>query len=618
MKKVSTFLALLVGVTLVFSSFVFADDYVSVNRTMNKPSHVDDEIVIKFKSNVDQARIAAIMGKYNISKKKASRRAGDFIVFNKKDKNKQMSAMLQELARESGVAYAEQNAYAYKSMIPNDSYFSYQWHMSRIGLESAWDDSTGSGVVVAVIDTGVRQDLSDLAGTSFTAGYDFVNNDTNPTDDEGHGSHVCGTIAQTTNNNAGCAGVAFNATIMPIKVLDSTGSGTYTDIADGIIWATDHGSDVINMSLGGSSSTTTLQNAVNYAWNNGVVVVCAAGNDGVSSPSYPAAYTNSISVSAVNYLDQLADYSNYGSTIDICAPGGDGNDNNGDGYMDGVLQQTFDSSTGTPGYFFYAGTSMASPHVAGVAALIKAADTTLTNAEIRNILENTAEDLGNSGWDQYFGYGIIDAYAAVQEALGGSTPDTTPPVISNIQVSGITSNSAVITWTTDEAATSVVYYGTTTSYGSSTSASGYTTNHSVTLTGLTTGTTYHFKVESADASGNTSQSSDSTFTTSSSASEMYIYNIAMSKESRNRRYRATAVITVRNTNGNAVSNATVYVRWTGAVTQNQSGTTNSSGQVTFTTNRVRRNGTFTVTVNNVTHATYTYNPALNIETSDSI
>ena len=592
-----------------------------MNTTMGKPSVVDDEIVVKFKSQLAQDIITKIMEKFNITKKRDSHRKGDFTIFKRNDKSKPIANLLQEILLESGVVYAEQNGIAYKTMVPNDSYYSYQWHMSRIGVEDAWDDSTGSGIVVAVIDTGVRQDLSDLSGTSFTSGYDFVNDDNNPTDDEGHGSHVCGTIAQTTNNSAGCVGVAFNATIMPVKVLNASGSGSYTDIADGIIWATDQGADVINLSLGGESNLATLQNAVNYAWNNGVVVVCAAGNDGVSTPFYPAAYINSISVSAVNYLDQLADYSNYGSTIDICAPGGDGDDNNGDGYMDGVLQQTFDSSSGDPGYYFYTGTSMASPHVAGVAALVKAADPTLTNAEIRSILEDTAEDLGSTGWDQYFGNGIVDAYAAVQEALGGTTPDTTPPVISNIQVSSITHNSAVITWTTDEAATSVVYYGTTAAYGSSASSAGYTTNHSVTLTGLSAETLYHFKVLSADASSNSSQSGDNTFTTDEEPAytEMYVYNISMTKENYwGLLYRAKATITVKDTNGNVVPNATVYVAWTGKVSQSQNAVTNAYGQVTFTTSWAFGNGTFTVTVNNVTHATLVYNSALNVETSDSI
>lgn len=416
MKK-ATLLTLLLGLCLVFS---FAVSEKALNTTAGKPTLVPNEIIVKFAKSAD---FTTIKGKYGLVKKADSYKKGEFVVF----KHSNPQAILKQLKNEPGIIYAEQNGYAYACMIPNDPYYSpYQWHMTRIGMEAAWDINAGSGAIVAVVDTGVKQTLADLAGTSFMAGWDFVNNDNNPLDDEGHGSHVCGTIAQSTNNSVGVTGIAYNATIMPVKVLDATGSGTYDWIANGIIYATDHGADVINMSLGGSSSTTALQDAVNYAWNNGVVVVCAAGNNGVSTPFYPAAYTNSISVSAINSADAKASYSNYGSTIDICGPGGDDVDRNGDGYMDGVLQNTF-GTTGD-GYYFYTGTSMACPHVAGVAALLKSQDGTRTNTTIRSILQNSAEDLGTAGWDQYFGYGLVDAYGA----LTYSPQPTVDMYVSNI------------------------------------------------------------------------------------------------------------------------------------------------------------------------------------------
>jgi hypothetical protein len=239
-----------------------------------------------------------------------------------------------------------------------------------------------------------------------------VNNDSNPADDNGHGSHVAGTVAQSTNNSRGVAGVAHGASIMPIKVLDAGGSGWDSDIADGIYWAVNHGADILNLSLGGYGSSTAMQNAVNYAWGQGCLVVCAAGNDNTSLVSYPAGYANSISVSATEWRDLRAYYSNYGSTIDICAPGGDVTaDRNGDGYADGVLQNTFDPNES---YWFWQGTSMASPHVAGVAALVKSRNMTLTNSQIRNILQSTAKDLGTAGWDSFYGHGQVNALAAVQ------------------------------------------------------------------------------------------------------------------------------------------------------------------------------------------------------------
>ena len=418
-NKLSLFLTLF----LIFAvTFTFADfDKKDVNKMKGNDKLVPNELIVKYAPGVTEVAKDKIKDKYNLTKKKDSKKKGKFVVYKHLNPNSVKDLMKKEVE----IISVQQNAYAYAfAFVPNDPYYTYQWHMTIIDMENAWDLSTGSGVTIAVIDTGVKQSLEDLAGTNFTAGWDFVNNDNDPTDDEGHGSHVAGTIAQTTNNGAGVAGIAYNATIMPVKVLDKRGSGSFDDIADGIYWATDNGADVINLSLGGSSDLDILSDAVDYAWNHGVVVVCAAGNDGVSSPFYPAAYTNSISVSATTSLDTLASYSNYGTTIDISAPGGDSGDNNGDGYDDMILQNTF--LRRDEGYYFYAGTSMASPHVAGVAALVIAKNSSLSNAQTRNILETSADDIGANGWDNLFGYGRLNAYEAVM-AAGGSTPVNDPP-----------------------------------------------------------------------------------------------------------------------------------------------------------------------------------------------
>ena len=364
-----------------------------------------------------------------------------------------VEAALQRYRQRQDVAYAEPNYIAEAFGVPNDPYYSYQWHLSQIGLEAAWDISTGSGAVVAVIDTGVAQ-LSDLAGTSFVQGYDFVNNDSNPTDDNGHGTHVAGTIAQSTNNSLGVAGVAYGATLMPVKVLNKSGSGTYADIADAIRYAADNGANVINMSLGGPSPAAYLQDALQYAFNKGVTIVAAAGNDGQNSISYPAAYNDYvIAVGATRFDKARAPYSNYGSGLDVVAPGGDTSvDQNGDGYGDGVLQQTFSSTPNSPGYYFYQGTSMATPHVAGVAALVISNGNAQTPADVREALQSSAEDLGSAGWDSSYGHGLINAASALAWSSSGSPtppPSPSPPPPAEIEVFSESFEQGLGSWTQD-------------------------------------------------------------------------------------------------------------------------------------------------------------------------
>jgi serine protease len=292
----------------------------------------------------------------------------------------------------------------------------------------AYEDYPIPSYELDTVQPGITQYLQapDLAGTQFVAGYDFINNDDHPNDNEAHGTHVAGTTAQTTNNSYGVAGMAFDCRLMPVKVLDYSGSGSAQSLADGLYWATDNGAQVINMSLGwipGYDPGPIVHNAIQYAYNAGVVLVAGSGNAGVSPVSYPAAYSEVIAVGATRYDNARASYSQYGSDLEIMGPGGDmGVDQNGDGYGDGVLQNTFTGyDPGPPevlsdptdfGWWFYDGTSMATPHVSALCAMMIAnGQTGIEN--IRSILQATALDLGTPGWDQYYGYGRIDAYAAL-------------------------------------------------------------------------------------------------------------------------------------------------------------------------------------------------------------
>ena len=347
-----------------------------------------------------------------------------------------VDAWVNWLGKQPGIAYAEPDHIAHTTANPNDPLFSpYQWNffdqgqlsngvVSNYGVNgvTAWNTSTGAGVVVAVVDTGIAYEnygafaqAPDLGGATFVSPYNFVANTTHANDDNGHGTHVAGTIRQSTNNSVGVAGLAYNCTLMPVKVLNSAGSGSLTAIANGIRWAADHGAKVISMSLGGSSGSTTLSSAVTYAWGKGCVLCAATGNTGRSGVSYPARYTECIAVGATRFDGQRVRYSTYGTGIDVVAPGGDTSvDQNGDGYADGILQQTF--ATGTPttfGYYFFQGTSMATPHVAAIAAMVAANKPAYTNAQIRSAIETSCRDLGAAGYDTKYGNGLVNAAAAL-------------------------------------------------------------------------------------------------------------------------------------------------------------------------------------------------------------
>ncbi|MCW5850450.1 MAG: S8 family serine peptidase [Anaerolineae bacterium] len=283
----------------------------------------------------------------------------------------------------------------------NDPNANQQYSLTKMQVYDAWDLSKGDSVVIAVLDTGADFTHPDLQGKFVSRGKDFINRDDDATDDHGHGTHVSGIAAGATNNGVGIAGVGYNAKVLPGKVLAASGSGDFGAIASGITWAADQGVKVINMSLGGRYGAASMESAINYAWSKGVVVVCAAGNDASPSPSYPAAYENCISVVATDSSDRRASFSNYGSTVDVSAPGA------------GIL-----STVRGGKYEAWSGTSMASPNAAGVAALVWAAHPDWTNAQVRAALENTADNVGSAN---EFGHGRLNAYRAVS-----SGPISTP------------------------------------------------------------------------------------------------------------------------------------------------------------------------------------------------
>jgi serine protease len=394
---------------------------------------------------------------------------------------------------DANVEYAEPDVYAQAMLVPNDSRYAQQWgyfdSVGGINGPAAWDKASGAGVVVAVLDTGYRPH-TDLVGNLVknadgitVAGYDFLSSTTNSNDGDGrdsnpidpgdfgtcsttsswHGTHVAGTIAAVTNNSTGVAGVARSARILPVRVLGNCG-GPFSDISDAIIWASGgtvsgvpantNPAKVINMSLGGTSACpTTLQNAINSARSRGTVVVVAAGNSNTdASTSAPANCTGVIAVAATSRTGSRSYYSNYGSIVDVAAPGGDF-------YVDSGILSTLNSGVTTPGadsYASYQGTSMATPHVAGVAALMMSVNTTLTPDQVEAKIKSTARAF--PGTCSLCGTGIVDASAAVTASLPSVT--TVVEVESNNTIAtaqSITSNPVLIKGTISSTADTDYY-----------------------------------------------------------------------------------------------------------------------------------------------------------------
>jgi subtilisin family serine protease len=291
------------------------------------------------------------------------------------------------LRADSRVRYAELDGIVHALRVPNDAYLPTQWSVTKTRAEEAWDLSVGSPqVVVAVLDTGVDPEQPDLRG-KLVAGYDYVNNDQDPSDDNGHGTAVAGIVAANSDNHIGVAGYCWACRLMPVKVLGSDGTGFASGLAQGIIWATDHGARVLNLSLGGPLEDPTLTAAAQYAWLRGVLVVAAAGNEGGLTLDYPAALPNVLSVGASDSNDRLYAFSNQDALV--AAPGENSTTARGGGYVS------------------FLGTSSAAPVVSGIAGLAFSLAPQATPAEVERALESTAVPIPGVAT------GRVDAYAAL-------------------------------------------------------------------------------------------------------------------------------------------------------------------------------------------------------------
>jgi thermitase len=412
--------------TAVYSTPLSADE----GSPLADAPYVPGRIVVKFKEGISSAYVAQLHTGQRATVVGEIPQIGVQILSVPEEK---VSALIAAYKADPGVEYAEPDYIAEPTHEPNDPYYGdgTQWGPQKIQAPLSWDLCTGDpGVVIAVVDWGVDLQHPDLQAKMWTNpgeipdngidddgngyiddvyGWDFANGDNDPQDDYGHGSHVAGIAAAATDNGVGIAGVAFNSRIMAVKVGDgTTGKAKSSHITDGIIYAADNGAKVINLSLGANVWTSYMQSAVNYAWGAGCVLVGAAGNDNSSLPFFPAAYDNVIGVSSTDQSDVRASSSNYGSYIAVAAPGVS-------------IYSTYWNGGST--YAYGGGTSMAAPHVAGLAALLFAQDGTRSNATVRSLIESSADDLGGAGWDQYYGYGRINAYHALAMTSAVIEPD---------------------------------------------------------------------------------------------------------------------------------------------------------------------------------------------------
>ncbi len=393
-----------------------------------KSNYLEDEILVKFKPSVSFDHVEAIVSSYQTKKVKRIPRINVYVL--KISSEYSVEEMVKAFQDNPYVEFAEPNYIAHITITPNDDFFDYQYALHNKGQEvspggpsgkvdadinapEAWDEEKGKeDVIIAIIDTGIDLNHPDLKNKIYSSGYDFANNDPIAQDDHGHGTHCAGIVSADTNNKEGIAGVAWNCKLLPVKVMDKEGYGKYSWISEGIIWASAQGADIINLSLGGEFPSDTLRAALQYAYNKGIVIVAAAGNEG-KAVLYPAAYDEyCLAVAATDYNDLRVSFltysweSNFGPEIDVSAPGV-------------MILSTYPVSLTPSGYLPYAwgsGTSMAAPHVAGLAALLKSLKPWLTVQQIMDIIRYTCDDINSdnySGKDDYLGYGRINMEKAI-------------------------------------------------------------------------------------------------------------------------------------------------------------------------------------------------------------
>jgi thermitase len=499
--------ALLIVATLASISLAFAhDNYVGNTQTAQQAAAIEedagigyaapmlaqsgdgpDRLLVKFRPGISTAVIDETHRRVGCPIESAIPQIGVYVVTAPSGEGRTKLAAYRQ---QSHVKYVELDGIVRTVDSPNDPYFANQWGLTKIQAPQAWDITRGSpSVSIAILDTGIDIDHPDLAA-KIIASANFGNS-TTVDDLDGHGTHVAGIAAAITMNGVGVAGVGRDCSLMNVKVMSDDGTGYYSWLAEGIVWAADNGANVINISVGGSDPSSVLEDAVNYAWGKGAVVVAAAGNGGTTAAFYPAYYANAMAVAATNASDAMPAWSNRGGWVDVAAPG------------DSIYSCVLDAQ-----YGYKSGTSMASPHVAGLAALVFAVVTDTNgngrlNDEVRSRIEDTCDSVSIA-----VAYGRINAYKAVR-------PPSTPAAITDLAVSTFSTNSVTLCWTatginggSGTASQYDMRYSTSpiteANWYSATQCAGEPapqpvgSRESFEVTGLSSGTTYYFGLKAAD------------------------------------------------------------------------------------------------------------------------
>ncbi|MFC3883565.1 S8 family peptidase [Bacillus songklensis] len=367
----------------------------------DKSHYYKNEVTVKFKIRPNDTEIVKITRDID---GKLIKRLDSACIF--RSNSQSTSELIQHFEKSENVVYAEPHYILLQNEVNDQFYQRYQWNLPAIDAETGWELTQGAkNVKIAVVDTGVDLEHPDLA-RRLLKGYNVLANNDRPDDDNGHGTHVAGIIASETNNGQGVAGITWYNPIMPVKAMNEKGYGSSFDIAKGIRWAVDNGADVINLSLGNYQPSSILKEAIDYAYSKNVIVVAASGNDNSNQPSFPAAFPQVLSVGAVGWDGRRAPFSNYGTYMDVAAPGVS-------------IASTYPGGQ----YAALSGTSMAAPHVTALAGLIRSLNPGLPNTEVMNIIIRTTRDAGQPGPDVYYGSGVVDIAGALRLANQENHPD---------------------------------------------------------------------------------------------------------------------------------------------------------------------------------------------------